>query len=69
MASELTQIIVADDARARDQALEALCRDWPAGKLVEECEGLDRFRRKSTNLYERVRALFFLYAINRFFRS
>jgi hypothetical protein len=66
MASQLTQIILADDARVRDQALDAACRDWPASRLLEECEALDRFRRKSTNLYERVRALFFLYAINRF---
>ena len=32
----------------------------------QECEALDRFRRSSDNLYERVRALFFLYAIHRF---
>ena len=32
----------------------------------EECASLDRFRRDSDNLYERVRALFFLYAIYRF---
>src|SRR5688572_32313378 len=66
MTSRLTEIIIAGDARVRDQALDTLCRDWPAAKLLEECEALDRFRRKSTNLYERVRALFFLYAINRF---
>ena len=33
---------------------------------MEECVELDTFRRRSENLYERVRALFFLYAIHRF---
>ena len=35
-------------------------------QLLAECAALDRFRRDSDNLYERVRALFFLYAIHRF---
>src|SRR4051794_17854114 len=35
-------------------------------ELLAECDALDRFRRTSDNLYERVRALFFLYAIHRF---
>ena len=34
--------------------------------MLNECEALDAFRRHSNNLYERVRALFFLYAIHRF---
>ncbi len=33
---------------------------------MAECASLDAFRRASDNLYERVRALFFLYAIHRF---
>ena len=33
---------------------------------MEECGELDGFRRSSDNLYERVRALFFLYAIHRY---
>ena len=35
-------------------------------ELLAECAALDAFRRASDNLYERVRALFFLYAIHRF---
>ena len=35
-------------------------------QLISECAALDDFRRSSPNLYERVRALFFLYAIHRF---
>jgi hypothetical protein len=34
--------------------------------VLGECEDLDGFRRRSENLYERVRALFFLYSIHRF---
>ena len=33
---------------------------------LAECEALEAFRLRSDNLYERVRALFFLYAIHRF---
>ena len=34
--------------------------------MTQECTDLETFRRTSDNLYERVRALFFLYAIHRF---
>ena len=43
-----------------------MCRHAPLEELLAECQALDRFRRTSDNLYERVRALFFLYAIHRF---
>ncbi len=39
-------------------------RRWK--RFSSECAALDAFRRESTNLYERVRALFFLYAIHRY---
>ena len=42
------------------------CGGDERGGAVGECEALDAFRRTSTNLYERVRALFFLAAIHRF---
>jgi len=35
-------------------------------ELLQECTALDAFRRRSENLYEKVRAGFFLYAIHRF---
>src|SRR5262249_22879875 len=44
----------------------ALCRGASPEALLAECADLDAFRRRSTNLYERVRALLFLYAIHRF---
>ncbi len=63
--SLLTDVITASDEQ-RDHALDALCRDASLEELLAECRALDGFRRLSDNLYERVRALFFLYAIHRF---
>ena len=50
----------------RNQSLDAVCRAASLADLLAECEELETFRRRSANLYERVRALFFLYAIHRF---
>jgi hypothetical protein len=64
--SLLTDVITARDVETRNRSLDALCRAATLEELLQECEALDRFRRSSDNLYERVRALFFLYAIHRF---
>ena len=64
--SQLTGIITAGDPAVRNRSLDAFCRAATGEDLRRECEALDRFRRASDNLYERVRALFFLYAIHRF---
>lgn len=64
--SRLVGIVTAADAAARDQPLDTVCRGASLSELLAEAEALDRFRRRSDNLYERVRALFFLYAIHRF---
>ena len=64
--SELTKTITASDPAIRDRALDAFCRDASLEQLLAECQTLDRLRRENDNLYERVRALFFLYAIYRF---
>ena len=66
MDSELVAIIQAGDPARRDTALAAVCADASLNRLLNECEALDTFRRQADNLYERVRALFFLYAIHRF---
>jgi hypothetical protein len=66
MPSELTTIITSADPAVRDRSLDAFCRDASLQRLTAECDALDAFRRRSVNLYERVRALFFLYAIHRF---
>src|SRR5580700_10819928 len=62
----LRHIIAATDPAQRHQSLDALCRRASLEQLLAECDDLELFRRRSENLYERVRALFFLYAIHRF---
>src|SRR6478735_5574872 len=62
----LTDIILATDPAVRNRPLAAACRDLSFPQLLAERAALDRFRRASANLYDRVRALFFLYAIDRF---
>src|SRR5438105_3195537 len=66
MSSHLINIILAADSQTRDQPLETWCNGASMEQLLKECEQLDLFRRQSDNLYKRVRALFFLYAIHRF---
>jgi hypothetical protein len=64
--SRLVSVITAQDPQRRNQPLESLCAGLALPELLEECAALEEFRRRSGNLYERVRALFFLYAIHRF---
>ncbi len=64
--SDLVQIITAADPAVRHRSLEAACAGRSPAELLAECTALERFRQSSDNLYERVRALFFLYAIHRF---
>ncbi|MEM8954450.1 MAG: UTP--glucose-1-phosphate uridylyltransferase [Verrucomicrobiota bacterium] len=64
--SVLIPLIVGPDAATRDRALRRACGDLSGDELRAECAALDAFWRESENLYERVRALFFLYAIYRF---
>ncbi len=64
--SRLVDIITAADPAARNVPLETACRGLDTTGLLAEAAALDAFRRQSDNLYERVRALFFLYAIHRF---
>lgn len=66
MVGKLTQLITARDTATRNQSLDSLCHQASAAGLLAECVALDEFRRDRNNLYERVRALFFLYAIHRF---
>jgi hypothetical protein len=66
MTSQLIDIIQSDRPEVRNRALESAVGGMSTQQLLKECDALDAFRRTSTNLYERVRALFFLYAIHRF---
>ena len=64
--SELVQIITSADPAVRNRPLDAWCRSASLEQVLDECRSLDEFRRRSDNLYEKVRALFFLYGIHRF---
>jgi len=66
MTTGLVQLIQASDPAQRDRALDAACGALPLPALLAECAALDAFRRRSENLYDRVRALFFLHALHRF---
>ena len=62
----LSDLITSADPAVRNQSLDCICASASAAQLLAECEALETFRRQSKNLYERVRALFFLSAIYRF---
>jgi hypothetical protein len=66
VSSYLRGVITSSDPEVRNHSLDAFCRDATLDGLLSESTSLETFRRSSTNLYERVRALFFLYAIHRF---
>jgi hypothetical protein len=62
----LLELITSPDDAVRNQSLDAACDRLDLTQLLAEADALDAFRRKSENLYHRVRALLFLYAIHRF---
>ncbi|MCE9609773.1 MAG: UTP--glucose-1-phosphate uridylyltransferase [Chthoniobacter sp.] len=66
MSLGLLDLITSPDPALRDRSLDDACAQASNEALLAECDALDAFRRTSPNLYERVRALFFLYAIHRF---
>ena len=66
MRRNLVEIITSSDPEIRNISLDSVCLPATLEELLEECENLERFRKSSGNLYERVRALFFLHAIHRF---
>ncbi|HMP40337.1 MAG TPA: UTP--glucose-1-phosphate uridylyltransferase [Roseiflexaceae bacterium] len=66
MPAILAQIITSADPQVRNRSLDAYCREATLQTLLEECAALESLRRTSDNLYQRVRSLFFLYAIHRF---
>jgi hypothetical protein len=58
--------IITSSGEERNASLDSICRSAGLSELLEECSALDEFRRNCDNLYQRVRALFFLYSIHRF---
>src|SRR5689334_16093391 len=63
---DLLSIICTADPALRNRSLDEICSRLSIEGLLEQCTVLDALRRRSENLYEKVRALFFLYAIHRF---
>jgi hypothetical protein len=63
--SRLLQIITSSGDE-RNDSLDSICENATLAQLLDDCAALDDFRRDCDNLYQRVRALFFLYAIHRF---
>ncbi|MBA4187037.1 MAG: UTP--glucose-1-phosphate uridylyltransferase [Planctomycetaceae bacterium] len=63
----LIDIIRSPDPAVRNRSVAVACSRLSFTQLLRERDHLDRFRRESGNLYERVRALFVLAAINRFY--
>ncbi len=64
--SALIPLITSPDEAVRNRSLAAVADQLSLTELLSECRALDAFRQKSDNLYDSVRALFFLYAIFRF---
>jgi galactokinase/mevalonate kinase-like predicted kinase len=62
----LTEIITSDEPALRDRPLAEACAGLTREQLLAEAAALDSFRRTSGNLYQRVRALFFLHALHRY---
>jgi hypothetical protein len=59
--------IITGSRNQRDLSLDGLCQGLTIDELLAECQALEKFRRGRDNLYGRVRVLFFLYAIHRFY--
>jgi hypothetical protein len=66
-AGRLVAVITADDPALRDLAIESVCAGADTATLRAEADALEAFRHSSQSLYHRVRALFFLSSIHRFF--
>lgn len=64
--SALLTLITSGDPAVRNASLDARCEGLSVPQLLEEAAALDAFRRTSDNLYDRVRALFFLASLHRF---
>jgi hypothetical protein len=63
---DLLSLITSEDPAIRNQALDRWTADRPIDWMLGQCESLDAFRRRCPNLYQRVRAIFFLAAMHRY---
>jgi UDP-N-acetylglucosamine pyrophosphorylase len=65
--SKLITIIQSLNPDIKNKSLDEFCRNASFNELLDETRELELFRKDESNLYKRVRALFFLYAIHRFY--
>jgi hypothetical protein len=65
--SHLISIIRSTDPLVKNKSLDEFCKNASPAMLLIEAGELEIYRREELNLYNRVRALFFLYAIHRFY--
>ena len=65
--SELITIIRSTDPSIKNKSLDEFCKNASLPELLDESKELEIYRKEESNLYNRVRALFFLYAIHRFY--
>ncbi len=66
MSQRVTDLIASAEPATRDRAIDEWCAGRSVTQLLADCAELDAYRRRETNLYQRVRALFFLTAIYRY---
>jgi UTP--glucose-1-phosphate uridylyltransferase len=66
VSATLREIITATDPSGRDRPIDAAVAGLSFAQLLSEADDLERFRQRAENLYERVRALFFLSALHRY---
>lgn len=65
--SQLIILITSTDPAIKNLSLDDFCRNASLETLLGEAHQLEYYRKEETNLYNRVRSLFFLYAIHRFY--
>lgn len=65
--NQLIDIITSSDPSIKNKSLEDYCKDASLEMLLAEARELEQYRKQESNLYNRVRALFFLYALHRFY--
>ena len=63
----LIETITSDKDSIRNRSLDEVCASADLSKLLSLCDELDQFWRASENLYHRVRAMFFLSSIYRYY--
>ena len=66
MSGGVIDIIASADPAVRNTAVDQWCAGRPVAELLRACDELDAYRRRESNLYQRVRALFFITAIHRY---